>query len=160
MDERLSFDELWMGMCDLLGKRSPCLSRKAGVVIVRNNILLSTGYNGPPRGIIHCDERTYEDKNVEEQTRQGVCPRKAMGFKSGEGIEHCPAEHAERNAIINAKQDLEGAVLYLNQDAICVECAKAIVQAGIKEIVMVGWVEYDIMTGRIIRESGIRRREV
>lgn len=158
---RISWDELWLGMAQLISERSSCLSRKVGAVIIRDNILLAMGYNGPPRGIKHCDERSYEEKDVEEETRKGICPRKAMGFGSGQGVEYCPAEHAERNAIINATitgTNIQGSTLYLNQNAICNECAKAIIQAGIVELVMIGWVEYEPLAGRLLNEAGVKIR--
>lgn len=158
---RLTWDQLWMGMCQLLAKRSPCMSRKIGAVIMRDNILLAMGYNGPPRGIAHCEHRTYENKGVEKATRIGICPRQAMGFESGEGINHCPAEHAERNAIIHATitgTNLQGATMYCNCCMVCLECAKAIIQAGIIEVVLNDSQQYDYWGMKLFEEAGIRVR--
>lgn len=158
---RLSWDELWMGMCQLLAKRSPCMSRKIGAVIVRDNILLAMGYNGPPRGIKHCNVRNYDQAYLQAATRSGQCPRQAMGYKSGEGIEHCPAEHAERNAVIHATltgSNLIGATMYCNCGVCCLECAKAIIQAGIKEVVLTGNDHYDLLGMKLFREAKIHVR--
>jgi dCMP deaminase len=156
--KRLSFDELWMGMCQLLAKRSPCMSRQIGAVIVRDNILLAMGYNGPPRGIAHCDERWHSDPVINEAARGGQCPRQAMGFKSGEGLEYCPAEHAERNAIIHATLTgtiLFGATMYCNCGVCCLECAKAIIQAGITRVVLTGREHYDLLGMKLFNEAGV-----
>jgi dCMP deaminase len=147
-----------MGMCELLAKRSPCMSRQIGAVIVRNNILLAMGYNGPPRGIKHCNQREYMELKVHEATRNGQCPRQAMGFKSGEGIEHCPAEHAERNAIIHATitgTNLEGSTMYCNCGVCCLECSKAIIQAGINRVILNDFYHYDLLGMKLLREAGI-----
>ncbi len=157
---RLTWDQLWMGMCELLAKRSPCMSRQVGAVIVRNNILLAMGYNGPPRGIVHCNEREYEDLPLEVRMAisNGKCPRQAMGFKSGEGLEHCPAEHAERNAIIHATitgTNLQGGTLYCNCGTCCLECSKAIIQAGIKEVILSDYYHYDLLGIKLLKEAGI-----
>ena len=159
---RLSFDELWMGMCHLLAQRSPCMSRQIGAVIVRDNILLAMGYNGPPRGIAHCNKRSYSEKYVEEETRKGRCPRQVMGFKSGEGIQYCPAEHAERNAIIHATltgTNLEGSTMYCSCGVCCLECCKAIIQAGIMEVVLTKRIPYDDLGMKLLDEAFIDVRE-
>jgi dCMP deaminase len=84
-----------------------------------------------------------------------------MGFKSGEGIEHCPAEHAERNAIIHATltgTNLVGSTMYCNCSMCCFECAKAIIQAGIKEVVLTDSQQYDHWANRLFNEAGIKLR--
>jgi dCMP deaminase len=162
MSSRLTFDQLWMGICQLLAQRSPCMSRKVGAVIVRDNILLAMGYNGPPRGIVHCNERTYDDKSIQTATRNGKCPRQVMGFKSGEGLQHCPAEHAERNAIIHATitgTNLDGSTLYCNCGVCCLECCKAIIQSGIKNIVLMSRIPYSDLGIKLLDEASIQIRE-
>jgi dCMP deaminase len=125
--------KLWMGM-------SKCLSRQIGAVLVRNNRVIGTGYNGPPRGVPHCDYRDdngqYVDHHVSDK-----CPRQRMGFKSGEGMEHCPAVHAEINPIMQAATQgtpTEGATLYCYCGTPCINCTKEIIQAGIKRVVCLG----------------------
>lgn len=126
------WDKYFFTVADAVSQNSPCLSRKIGGVAVRNGkILVATGYNGPPAGYPHC----FGD----------VCPRRVKGYQSGEGTEICPAEHAERNVVNCAAQigvSLAGCTLYLTCSVPCRECAKAIVNAGIKEVILTNWLEY------------------
>lgn len=127
--------KLWMDM-------SKCLSRKIGTVLVKDNRVIATGYNGPPSGVPHCDHRMvnvanmsapYTDHFVEDK-----CPRQRLGFKSGVGMEHCPAVHAEINPILQAAKSnvsTVGATLYCFCGTPCINCAKEIIQAGIKRVV-------------------------
>jgi len=119
---------------------SKCLSRKIGTVLVRDNRIIATGYNGPPSGIPHCDYRNdfgiYTNKNFADS-----CPRQRMGYKSGEGLQFCPAIHAEINPILQAAKShvsTVGATLYCYCGTPCINCAKEIVQAGIKRVVCLG----------------------
>ena len=86
-EQRLSWDEYFMGLAKYAGTRSTCLSRQVGAVIVKDKHSISTGYNGPASGVKHCSEL-------------GGCIRRARpDFKSGSHLELCPASHAEQNAI-------------------------------------------------------------
>lgn len=99
-------------------------NRQVGAVIVRNNRILTTGYNGAPQGVRSCKER-------------GECLRAKLGIASGTRHELCYAVHAEQNAIIQAARLgilLEGATLYCTHQP-CVICAKMIINAGIVRIV-------------------------
>ena len=119
------WDKYFSTICKAVASKSPCLSRQIGVVLVRDKSIISTGYNGPARGFPHC-----EGPN---------CPRKDMGYKSGEGLEHCPAAHAETNAIANAARigtKVKGSTLYMNSVIPCKFCAVSIVNAGIREVVV------------------------
>ena len=121
---------------------SKCLSRKIGTVLVRNKQVIGTGYNGPPRDVPHCDHRIidvanrnapYTDNFVEDK-----CPRQRMGYKSGEGMELCPAVHAEVNPIMQAARmgtPTDGATLYCYCGTPCKDCAKEIIQSGVKRVV-------------------------
>ena len=98
--------------------------RQVGAVIVRNNRILTTGYNGAPQGVKNCKDR-------------GECLREKLGIQSGTRHELCYAVHAEQNAIIQAARlgvVLEGATLYCTHQP-CVICAKIIINAGITRIV-------------------------
>jgi len=124
--------KLWMG-------RSKCLSRQIGAVLVQGKHIIASGYNGPPMGVPHCDHRNnqgYYTNFVEEK-----CPRQRMGFKSGEGMEHCVAVHAEINPIMQAAKmgiSTRGATLYCYCGTPCINCTKEIIQAGITRIVCLG----------------------
>jgi len=123
--ERPSWDEYFMEMAMLTAKRSTCMRRNVGAVIVQDKHIIATGYNGAPKGIPHCEEI-------------GGCLREKMNIPSGERHELCRALHAEQNAIIQAAtlaQSIEGASIYITNQP-CVICSKMIINAGIKRIVV------------------------
>lgn len=112
-----------MGIARLVSTRSTCLRRQVGAVIVRDRRILTTGYNGPPRGIAHCDVVG--------------CLREQMGVPSGQRLDICRALHAEQNAIIQAALhgvSTEGAMIYVTHQP-CFTCAKMIINAGIVRVV-------------------------
>ena len=143
-DTRLSWDEYFMEMAKLAAKRSTCLRRNVGAVIVQDKHVLSTGYNGAPKGIPHCAEK-------------GGCYRQQHNIPSGERHELCRALHAEQNAIIQAAnwgQSIEGATIYITHQP-CVICAKMIINAGIQRIVVDEGYP-DEMAVEILEEAGLR----
>ncbi len=154
---RKKWDKFFFELCCTVGRNSSCLSRNIGAVIAtKDNIVLSTGYNGPPRGIPHCSERFKLDSRLEREMEnigkgglefgEGACPRKVLGFKSGEGIGFCIAAHAERNCIVNAARvgvSVLGGTLYLNAGIPCTPCFIEILNAGIEEVVCIGLDYYD-----------------
>lgn len=140
---RPSWDEYFMGIAELTAKRSTCLRRNVGAVIVQDRHIVATGYNGAPRGIEHCAER-------------GGCMREELGVPSGERHELCRALHAEQNAIIQAAvfgHSIEGATIYITH-APCVICSKMIINAGIQKII-VGAEYPDEFSTRILEEAGL-----
>ena len=123
--KRPTWDEYFMEMAELTAKRATCSRRQVGAVIVRDNRAVATGYNGAPRGLAHCEEK-------------GGCLREKLGVPSGQRHELCRALHAEQNAIISAASmgnAIEGGTIYITHQP-CVICAKMIVNAGIKRIVV------------------------
>lgn len=123
--KRPSWDEYFMEMAELTAKRSTCLRRNVGAVIVKDKRAVATGYNGAPKGIEHCEEK-------------GGCLREKLSIPSGQRHELCRALHAEQNAIIQAAamgNSIEGGTIYITHQP-CVICAKMIVNAGIKRIVV------------------------
>ena len=141
--ERPTWDEYFMGIAELTAKRSTCLRRHVGAVIVQDRHIVATGYNGAPRGIDHCAQR-------------GGCLREEMGIPSGERHELCRALHAEQNAIIQAAtfgHSIEGGTIYITH-APCVICSKMIINAGIKKII-VGAEYPDAFSAEILREAGL-----
>lgn len=123
--DRPSWDEYFMQMAELTAKRSTCLRRNVGAVISKDRHVIATGYNGAPRGILHCDER-------------GECLREKLNIPSGQRHELCRALHAEQNAIIQAAvlgQSIEGGTIYITHQP-CAICAKMIINAGIVRIVV------------------------
>ncbi len=142
--ERPSWDEYFMSMAELVATRSTCLRRQVGAVIVKDKRLITTGYNGVPKGVAHCDER-------------GGCLREKLNIPSGERHELCLALHAEQNAIIQAAtlaQSIEGATIYVTHQP-CVICAKMIINAGIKRIVVREGYP-DELSIQLLEEAGLR----
>ena len=124
---RASWDEYFMEIAEIVKTRATCLRRQVGAVIVKDNRIITTGYNGAPAGLKHC-------------TEMGGCERQRLGIPSGERHELCRALHAEQNAIIQAAKlgiSTEGATIYITLQP-CVICAKMLINAGIKRIVHKG----------------------
>ncbi len=121
---RPSWDEYFMNIAELAKTRSNCIRRQVGAVLVNNkHQIISTGYNGVPRGIDHCTKAT--------------CTK--LYEKSGEKNEICPAVHAELNAILQAATagiSSEGTTLYSTTRP-CGNCTMAIINAGIKRVVFI-----------------------
>jgi len=134
------WDKQFMKVAKMWAPMSKCLSRQIGTVLVVDNHIIATGYNGPPKNVPHCDCRdnlgNYTDTFISD-----VCPRKRMGHDSGEGMEFCAAVHAEINPILQAARtgvSTVGSTLYCYCATPCINCAKEIVQAGIKRVVCLG----------------------
>ena len=89
MLKRPDWDTYFMEITHIIAKRSNCLRRHVGAILVKDHRIITTGYNGAPPGMAHCDDL-------------GGCTRERMGFASGEGHEYCRALHAEQNAVIQA----------------------------------------------------------
>ncbi|MGL4790891.1 MAG: deoxycytidylate deaminase [Anaerotignaceae bacterium] len=124
---RATWDEYFMEIAEIVKTRSTCLRRQVGAVIVRDNRIITTGYNGSPTGTYHCSDK-------------GTCPRIEMNIPSGERHELCRALHAEQNAIIQAANmgvSTDNSTLYVTTQP-CVICAKMCINAGIKKIVYKG----------------------
>ena len=140
---RPSWDEYFMEMAELARTRTTCLRRGVGAVIVKDNRVLATGYNGSPKGIAHCEEVG--------------CLRQQMNVPSGKMHELCRGLHAEQNAIIQAAcmgSSIEGATLYCTTQP-CVICTKMIINAGIKRVVIKESYP-DELAQQMIKEAGIQ----
>ena len=139
---RVSWDEYFLEITELVARRSTCLRRQVGALMVRDRHLLTTGYNGAPSGLPHCDEVG--------------CLREQMGIPSGERHELCRGLHAEQNAIIQAANhgvSLKGATLY-STTMPCIICTKMILNAGIVRIVYQDGYE-DKLAVEMIEQAGI-----
>ncbi len=118
-----------------VSSRSTCLRRKYGAVIVKNDEIIATGYNGAPRGRKNCDELGY-------------CYREKLNINRGERYELCRSVHAEQNAIISAaRKDTIGATLYMTgvnvktneiepHSTSCILCKRVVINSGIKEVIV------------------------
>lgn len=145
IDQRPGWDEYFLGIADLVSKRSTCLRRYVGAVLVKDKRILATGYNGAPSRITHCSVTG--------------CLREKLRVPSGERHELCRGLHGEQNAFLQAAlhgTSLKGASLYSTTQP-CIICAKMIINAGIKEIVIKGGYP-DKMARQILREAKVRVR--
>ena len=142
---RPDWDEYFLNIAREVGKRATCLRRRYGAIIVKDKIIISTGYNGAPRGETNCID-------------SGICERERLHVPKGERYELCVAVHAEQNAIINADPNkMEGATIYIagvncadGSDASgepCLFCRRMIVNARIAKVV------YRDRDGKIISKA-------
>lgn len=144
--ERPSIDEYFMEMAKLISKRSTCLRRKVGALLVKDKRVLATGYNGAPKGLPHCSEVG--------------CMREKLGIPAGEKQELCRGLHAEQNCIIQAAVfgvSTKGATLYTTHFP-CSICAKMIINAEISEIVYEEDYE-DELAKKLLKEANIKLRK-
>ncbi|HAX17443.1 MAG TPA: cytidine deaminase [Actinobacteria bacterium] len=141
--KRPSWDEYFVSITKTVASRSTCLRRKVGAIIVKDKRILTTGYNGAPRGVKSCLEI-------------GRCLREELKVPSGQRHEICRALHAEQNAIIQAAYhgvQIAGSVIYSTTQP-CVLCAKMIINAGIQKIYY--YEEYpDQLSLDLLKEAGI-----
>lgn len=140
---RPSWDEYFMGIVDLVSKRSTCVRRQVGALVVKEKRILTTGYNGAPVGARHCLDIG--------------CERERLGVPSGQQHEICRATHAEQNAIAQAAYSgtsVKGGLMYVTHQP-CVLCAKLIINSGIEKIIFRG--DYpDPLAMELLKEAGVR----
>lgn len=133
-NNRISKINTYLNVAEVFAYRSTCIKRKYGAVIVKNDVVISTGYNGSPRGYENCCDI-------------GECPRMKLEMHQGEGYDICRAIHAEQNALLNcSREQTMGADIYLTginpeDNTIhpakpCPLCARFLLQAGIKNVIM------------------------
>jgi len=134
MDKRTSKENYYLDIATAVLERSTCLRRKYGAIIVKNDEIISTGYNGAPRGRQNCSDL-------------GRCTREELQIPSGQRYELCRSVHAEANAIISAsRQGMIGATMYLagrdsktgellHDTTSCSMCRRQIINAGIEKVV-------------------------
>ena len=121
--KRPSWKEYFMQITENVATRSTCLRREVGAVIVRDNRILTTGYNGAPTGLDHCQEVG--------------CLRDKLNIPSGEKQELCRGIHAEQNALIQAAKygiSLENSEIFVTTQP-CITCTKLLINAGIKKVI-------------------------
>ena len=133
--ERISKENYYLDIAETVLERATCLRRVYGAIIVKNDEIISTGYNGAPRGRANCVD-------------MGYCSREAMKVPRGERYELCRSVHAEANAIISAsRRDMVGSTLYLvGRDAqsgellgdatSCAMCRRQVINAGISRVII------------------------
>ncbi|MBK6911577.1 MAG: dCMP deaminase family protein [bacterium] len=142
---RISWDEYFYNIVNLVSMRSACLRRAVGALIVRNNQILASGYNGPPAGHPHPDEL-------------GGCERDIEGIKSGERLELCICLHAEQNALLQCARNgvpVDGADIYVTVFP-CPICARMIANSGIKHVKVFGSYPGEERSRRVLENVGIK----
>lgn len=145
---RKSKDVYFAEIADLVSTRSTCLRNNVGAVIVNDSQILSTGYNGAPKGLPHCDEL-------------GGCLREKLDVKSGERHELCRGLHAEQNAIIQAAYhgvSVKDSKMYCTTQP-CSICTKMIINAGITEVIFIEDYE-DELAKELVEQSDLSFRKV
>jgi dCMP deaminase len=134
MKKRPPKDEYYLEIAKAVAQRSPCIRRKYGAVIVKNDAIVSTGYNGPARKVINCFEVG--------------CIKDLQNLPHGMAYEDCPGVHAEENAVVNAARNgsnVLGGILYiagidreekLVEATPCLRCRRILINAGIEKVVI------------------------
>jgi len=148
IQERPDWDHYFMDIAHVAARRSNCCRRQVAAVIVKNNRIISTGYNGTPRGIKNCSE--------------GGCPRCNSNTPSGENLHECLCSHGEENAIVQAAYHgiaVAGATLYTTFSP-CLLCAKMIINSGIREVVYHQRYTIDATSRRLLQEAGVILRSL
>lgn len=139
---RPSWPEYFMAITELVAKRSTCLRRSVGAIVVKNKRILATGYNGAPAGLRHCEEVG--------------CLRENSSIPSGTRHELCRGLHAEQNVIIQAAYhgiSIQGGTLYCTNKP-CVICTKMIINAGIRNVYYLEGYD-DPLSDQMIAEAGL-----
>ncbi|MFZ5501540.1 MAG: deaminase, partial [Candidatus Micrarchaeota archaeon] len=144
---RPSWDDYFMGIAKMVAMRSNCVKRKVAAVIVKDKRIISTGYNGTPRGTRNCSE--------------GGCPRCNNFTESGKNLEECLCSHGEENAIVQASYhgiSIRDSIIYTTFSP-CLICTKMIINAGIKEVVYN--VDYPMAETplALLKEAGVKVRQ-
>jgi dCMP deaminase len=144
--KRPTVDEYFMKMAHLAASRSTCLRRKVGAVIIKDKRVLSTGYNGAPKGLPHCEEVG--------------CVRKDKNIPTGTRHELCRGVHAEQNAIIQAAvfgTSIKDGIIYTTNHP-CVVCAKLLINSSITEIIYDD--DYiDKLAKEVLNQSNVKVRQ-
>ena len=140
---RPSWDDYFLELTRVVAKRSTCLRRHVGAILVKDDRIIATGYNGAPQGMRHCLEMG--------------CLREEKGIPSGVRYELCRGVHAEQNAIINAARygvSTMDSILYCT-DQPCILCARMLINAGIRKVIHQGDFTDDVAL-QFFEEAGIQ----
>lgn len=147
-DPRPGWDEYFMRIARMVALRSNCVKRKVAAIVVRDRRIISTGYNGTPRGVRNCN--------------QGGCPRCNSLAASGTRLDECVCSHGEENAIVQAAYhgiSIKDAVLYTTLSP-CLQCTKMIINAGIREVVFNAQYPLGETAQTILAEAGVVCRQL
>lgn len=144
---RPDWDEYFMDIAHVVARRGNCSRRKVAALIVADHRIISTGYNGTPKGILNCQE--------------GGCPRCNSTAASGENLGECICAHAEENAIVQAAYhgiSVKGSMLYCLLSP-CLMCTKMIINAGIIEVVYENEYHFSEQTQELFSAAGVVCRQ-
>jgi dCMP deaminase len=143
--ERPTWDEYFMGIVDAVSQRATCDRGRTAVVMVKDHVILVTGYVGSPSGLPHCDDVGHLMKKVTHE--------------DGTTSQHCMrTNHAEVNAVALAARkgiSIEGATMYCKM-APCYTCAKMLITAGVKRVVCQKRYQRDVESIRILKQAGLK----
>jgi dCMP deaminase len=146
--QRPNWDEYFMNIAKVVASRSNCIKRKVAAIIVKDKRIISTGYNGTPRGTRNCNE--------------GGCPRCNRMAASGTDLDECLCSHGEENAIVQASYhgvSLKDSIIYTTF-APCLMCAKMIINSGIHEVIFNMDYPLNESAFRLFQEAGILIRKL
>lgn len=144
---RPGWDEYFMDIAQVVARRSNCLRRAVAAVLVKDSRIISTGYNGTPRGVKNCFE--------------GSCARCSGEAVSGADLGECICSHAEENAITQAAYHgiaTAGSTLYCTLSP-CLICSRMIINAGVTEVVYENPYEFNAQAKRLLRAAGLKIRK-
>ena len=144
---RPDWDTYFMDIAQVVAKRGNCLRRQVAAVIVKDQRIIATGYNGTPRGVRNCCD--------------GGCNRCASDLPSGAGLGDCICCHAEENAVTHAAFHgiaVQNAVLYCTLSP-CLLCAKMLINAGIREVIYESEYQFNRQTRALFKEAGVKCRQ-
>ncbi|OGX05805.1 MAG: cytidine deaminase [Omnitrophica bacterium RIFCSPLOWO2_12_FULL_50_11] len=146
--KRPDWDEYFMGIAKVVALRSNCVKRQVAAVLVKDRRIISTGYNGTPRGVLNCNE--------------GGCPRCNQLTRSGAKLEECYCSHGEENAITQAAYhgvNIKDSTIYSTYSP-CLLCTKMIINSGIKEVVFNEDYPLAEISVDLLREAGVEVRKI
>ena len=147
-NKRPTWDKYFIDIAKVIATRSNCMKRKVAAIVVKDKRIISTGYNGTPRGTKNCNE--------------GGCPRCNNLSSSGKNLEECFCSHGEENAIVQAAYhgiSLKGSTLYTTHSP-CLLCSKMIINSGIKEIVFNADYPMNQNALKLLKQTRIKLRKV
>jgi len=168
------WDKYFWGIAHSILLNSKCFSRKVGAILVREKSIVASGYNGPPKGVPHCDERWVMDDALKNHVERlsglrpaaslpfDTCPRRLLGYLSGKGLEYCIAAHAEVNCIANAAMlghEVLGTTMYMTCGIPYKDCLIVLINAGVDACVCTSLEEYDEETKFLLTYSNLGVRE-
>ncbi|MAG17900.1 MAG: hypothetical protein CL944_00290 [Candidatus Diapherotrites archaeon] len=146
--KRPSWDEYFLNIAKEVAMRSNCVKRKVAAVIVKDKRIISTGYNGTPRGVKNCNE--------------GGCTRCNSFSKGGTKLDECLCSHAEENAIVQSAYHgtpLNGSIIYTTFSP-CLTCSKMIINAGIKKVIYNAEYPLGDTALEMLKEAGVELEKI